>query len=203
MEIDHVLIAVSDLASADVDFSQRYGLSSVEGGRHPGWGTANRIVPLGATYIEMIAIVDRLEAGSSILGQWVERTPPGELLGWAVRTDRIDQVAARRGLTVSAGSRRTPAGDHLTWRSAGVEQAAAEPTLPFFIQWSEGSRHPATVPLRHAIGQPRLSRLELTGDGRKLAEWLDGAVLPVSVSPGPARLARVQIRTDGHEIAIP
>ena len=43
------------------------------GGRHPGHGTANRIVPLGSSYIELMAVVDRVEADSSPLGSWVER----------------------------------------------------------------------------------------------------------------------------------
>jgi hypothetical protein len=51
LELDHVLIAVSDLAAAAREIEVRYGLVSIEGGRHPGWGTANRIVPLGETYL--------------------------------------------------------------------------------------------------------------------------------------------------------
>jgi hypothetical protein len=40
----------------------RYGLASIEGGRHPGWGTANRIIPLGDAYIELVTVVDDEEA---------------------------------------------------------------------------------------------------------------------------------------------
>ena len=47
LEIDHVLIAVADLAAAAQEIETRYGLASIEGGRHPDWGTADRIVPLG------------------------------------------------------------------------------------------------------------------------------------------------------------
>ena len=46
MELDHVLIAVAELEAAAREIEGRYGLTSVEGGRHAGWGTANRIVPL-------------------------------------------------------------------------------------------------------------------------------------------------------------
>ncbi len=51
VEFDHVLIAVPDLASAGQELEARHGLASVEGGRHPAWGTANRIVPLGDSYL--------------------------------------------------------------------------------------------------------------------------------------------------------
>jgi hypothetical protein len=52
VELDHVLIAVADLSSAAREMEKSYGLASVEAGRHAGWGTANRIVPLGETYLD-------------------------------------------------------------------------------------------------------------------------------------------------------
>src|SRR6476469_4083347 len=53
------MIAVTDLDAAGREFEARHRLASVAGGRHPGWGTANRIVPLGDAYLELVAIVDR------------------------------------------------------------------------------------------------------------------------------------------------
>lgn len=43
LAIDHVLLPVRDLALAASEIESRYGLASIEGGRHPAWGTANRI----------------------------------------------------------------------------------------------------------------------------------------------------------------
>lgn len=45
--IDHLIVCVGDLDEAARSFKDRLGLNSVEGGRHPGHGTANRIIPLG------------------------------------------------------------------------------------------------------------------------------------------------------------
>ncbi len=45
--IDHVVLAVSDLDEAAERLRRDHGLASVPGGVHPGWGTGNRIVPLG------------------------------------------------------------------------------------------------------------------------------------------------------------
>jgi len=65
VEIDHVLIAVADLSTAAQEMAKRDGLTSVEGGRRTGWGTANGIVPLGKTYLELVAVVDAAEARRS------------------------------------------------------------------------------------------------------------------------------------------
>ena len=102
IELDHVLIAVTDLDAAGREFEARHGLASVAGGRHPGWGTANRIVPLGDTYLELVAAVDTAEAAGSPFGRWVAAAPSGRPLGWAVRTQELDVIAGRLGL----------AGDH-------------------------------------------------------------------------------------------
>jgi Glyoxalase-like domain len=95
MELDHVLIAVADLTAAGERLERRHGLASVEGGRHAGLGTANRIVPLGDTYLELVAVVDEAEARASAFGSWVAGGEIPRLLGWCVQTDSLDQVANR------------------------------------------------------------------------------------------------------------
>src|SRR5437773_12025522 len=66
--VDHVLLPVADLEDGARSLDERFGLKGVPGGRHPGVGTANVIVPLGRQYLELIAIVDQGEAASSRLG---------------------------------------------------------------------------------------------------------------------------------------
>src|SRR6266540_3453788 len=107
LEFDHVLIAVADLAAAAEEIEARHGLASIEGGRHPGWGTANRIVPLGEAYLELVAVVDEAAAAQSSFGSWVAHASPAlaKPLGWAIRTNKLDEVARRLSLVVEAGSR--------------------------------------------------------------------------------------------------
>jgi Glyoxalase-like domain len=87
VELDHILIPVADLSSGVAMFEARYGLVSIEGGRHAGWGTANRIVPLGQTYLELVAVVDPKEAADSVFGCWVAAARP-RLPAWVGRSDR-------------------------------------------------------------------------------------------------------------------
>lgn len=183
MQIDHVLIAVTDLDAAARELEARHGLRSTAGGRHPGWGTANRIVPLGDAYLELVAVVDPVEAGGSVFGHWVAAAgrDAATLLGWAARTDDVSAHAERLGLRISDGSRTTTDGRQLRWRLAGVEQAAAEPALPFFIEWGPGTPHPGTV----APTDQRIAELQLSADRRRLEAWLGPHDLPVRVDEGP------------------
>jgi Glyoxalase-like domain len=142
MELDHVLIAVSDLEASAREVEQRHGLASVDGGRHQGLGTANRIVPLGETYLELVAVVDEAEAAQSGFGGWVAGGELPRMLGWCMRTDELDAVAGRLGLTIADGARARPDGTVLHWRMAGLERSAEESTLPFFIEWGAGTPYP-------------------------------------------------------------
>jgi hypothetical protein len=193
---------VSALAGAARELEERHGLASLEGGRHPGWGTANRIVPLGEAYLELIAVVDEKEAAESAFGRWVAGAAhSGRALGWAVRTSRLDDHVRRHGLTVGAGSRAAPGGE-LRWRSAGIEQAAAEPTLPFFIEWAPGSPHPGRAPVVHPAGAAAIERLLLSGDEARLATWLGGHALPIVVRPGAPAVSGIVLSTPAGEVAL-
>ena len=202
VELDHVLIAVGDLDASVADFERRYGLTSVEGGRHPGWGTANRLVPLGSTYLELIATVDADEASRSAVGRWVAGGQPGVPLGWAARTSNIERIADRLGLTVHAGSRRSASGQMLRWRTAGLEFAAVEPMLPFFIEWDASARFPGGIAVHHPAGAIGIGRLILDGDSDRLSDWVGGHAPPITVREGRPGIARVVVATVEGEIAI-
>jgi hypothetical protein len=84
---------------------------------------SNRIVPLGDSYLELIAVVDHPAAVDTSVGRWVasRASRPGRPLGWAVRTRGLDTIARRLDLTVHRGARVAPNGEVLRWRSAGMD----------------------------------------------------------------------------------
>jgi hypothetical protein len=204
VQLDHVLIAVAELRAAGLEIEERYGLASIEGGNHPAWGTANRIVPLGDSYLELVAVVDGAKAAQSSIGRWVasavSSTP--RPLGWAVRTSQIDEIAGRLDLSVHAGSRTTPGGDQVRWRSTGIDQAAAEPSLPFFIEWEPQTQLPGRAEIHHAAGAAKIARLLLSGDGGRLAAWLGDHQLPIVVSTGKPAVTAIHIAVDRGEIIL-
>jgi glyoxalase-like protein len=204
VKLDHVLIAVADLAAAARELEARHGLASIEGGRHPGWGTANRIVPLGESYLELVAVVDEAEAAESVFGSWVAHASHARAkpLGWAVRTNELDEVASRLGLVVAAGSRATRGGQVLRWRLAGLEHAAAEPSLPFFIEWEAGTPFPGQTPLDHRAVGVQVAKLQLDGDADRLAAWLGDHRLPLTVQPGTPALTSIILTAATGEIVL-
>lgn len=203
LRIDHVLLAARDLEQAARVLDDRYGLASVEGGRHPLWGTANRIVPVGDMYLELVAVVDEHRARESGFGRWVA-SAPGIVspLGWAVRTCDIDVVARRLELDVEPGSRAAPDGRVLEWKLAGVGHAAADPVLPFFIEWGDQTPHPSEARVTHRAGDVGLDRIEIRGDAGRLSTWLGGQDLPLSIEHGRSAISRVVLTADGGEIAL-
>ena len=203
VQIDHIVIGVRDLDVAAAQFGDRYGLTTIEGGRHPGWGTANRLVPLGAAYLELVTVVDQAEASNSDFGRWVSTMLEGNSrFGWAVRTDDLDRTASRLGLEVAQGSRRSQGGEMLHWRIAGVAKAARDSSLPFFIQWGASTPLPGRATVVHRAGAVALGELTIEADEQRLHEWLGTRSLPIRVTPGTQGPATFTVRTSTNTIVV-
>ena len=130
------------------------------------------------------------------------RTEQAGLLGWAVRTDRLDDVARRLGLPIEAGSRVVRGGRLLRWRSAGIERAAGEPSLPFFIEWGGGIPLPGRAPATHLGGAMQIASLQLEGDADRVGAWLGAHSLPITVRTGAPALAGVVLRGATGELVL-
>jgi catechol 2,3-dioxygenase-like lactoylglutathione lyase family enzyme len=184
MRIDHVLYATSDLDAAQSRM-EAMGLRIEGGGVHDGMGTHNRIVPLGNGFLELIAVHDpELAAGVGFGRTLLARLDQdGDgLIGWAAAVDDVDATAERLGVKIIPISRQG-----MTARLAGVDEAAKEPYLPFFLQRKPGIADPG------AGGEEGIAWLEVGGDAERLRTWLGGAELPIRVVDGPPRLLAVGI----------
>src|SRR5438477_10985039 len=67
--LDHIIIGVNNLDEATRIFSQQLGLAVSGGGIHSIGGTANRIIVIGDTYLELIAIHNPAEAQQSMVNR--------------------------------------------------------------------------------------------------------------------------------------
>ncbi len=196
--LDHAVLAVRDLDAAGAEIERRFGLGSVAGGAHPAWGTGNRIVPLGATYLELMAVVDEQAASGSWFGRHVAETVAGgeQLLGWVVATDEIEAIGRRLGLEVTSGSRARPDGSTLTWRLAGLEEAMGSNGFPFFVEWDgPAEAHPGSTAVEHRSEPLGIEWVEVSADGSELRDWLGPSEIPLRVVDGPSSIISVAIGT--------
>lgn len=205
MRLDHLGYAVRDLDEAAVRFREESGLDSVVGGRHVGFGTANRIVPLGDQYIEIVGVVDEAEAEGSAFGRSVlDRAADGG--GWlviVVTTDDVDAEAARLGLEVSSGLRQRPDGSEVRWRMTGLDAPQRERWMPFFMTWDMPAElHPGRQRAGHGVRVTGLAWVEVGGDEERMREWLGGGELPIRMADAPPGIVRAAVATTDGEIVI-
>lgn len=196
--IDHVVLCVQDLDVAGERLLSQHGLASVAGGRHARWGTGNRIVPLGAAYLELIAVVDREQAAGSAFGRaMIDLTADGDRwFSICVASDDVDPIAARLALPVDPGARTRPDGTEVRWRGAGVDAPGRPRWLPFFITWETGPElHPGRTPIEHPSGANGIDWVEVGGDPARLSAWLGGADLPIRVVDEEPEVRRVALTT--------
>ena len=205
MEFDHAIYAVRDFEATARRFRDDFGLAAVPGGRHQGWGTANWIVPLGPSYIELIGVQDAEQAARSALGSHLLSVlREGERwIGWVVRTDRFDETVTRLGLQPAEGSRTRPDGTTMRWRSADAAVTMADPSRPFFIEWLVPEElQPGRMEAAHRVEPRGISSVEVRGDESVVRSWLADDTFPVRVVPGPPALLTVAVATDAGEIVL-
>jgi Glyoxalase-like domain len=142
-----MLLGCNDLDRGIAFVEEGTGVRAAFGGVHPGAGTRNALVSLGASrYLEIIA-PDPEQSGSDDPRRLKKLTEP-RLVAWAAHPGDIVAFAARlQSENVAAtgpnpGSRKRPDGRVLNWKTLTLNNDAGG-LLPFFIEWSAGSLHPS------------------------------------------------------------
>jgi hypothetical protein len=199
--IGQVILGTRDLDTAAARLRAE-GFAVLDGGMHPGLGTANRIVPLGNAYLEVLGVIDEGEARAQEYGRALLReTERGDrFVRWSIRTEQIDVDAAPLGLTAERRSRRRPDGTLLAWQAAGLVGALAEPWLPFFMQWDRAEDFPGALPVVHPLGSCSLAWIEIsTPHPGRVARFTAGRDLPVRIVDGPPGIHAAAITTTAGE----
>lgn len=135
--IDHIIVGVHDLAEAATIYTQRLGLTASGGGVHPQGGTANRIIVIGDTYLELIALQTPEEAQPSMIQRLAKGTG---YVNFVLASDDIEADHAamqERGITTIgpfAGSLQSVDGRERSWRRLDIERADMVQRYPFVLQ---------------------------------------------------------------------
>ena len=173
MRVDHVSYAaeVDGLKATAKRLAKRLGVTAVDGGIHPRFGTRNIIFPLAQhRYVEVVEVLDHPASDKAPFGQAVRARSEagGGWLGWVVSVDDLTEAEHRLGRGSAVGSRRRPDGVELKWRQLGVMGLMADPQLPFYVKWDDQTLHPSVG----ATTNVTISGLEIAGDPDRVCEWL-------------------------------
>ena len=204
--IDHLVYATPDLDRGMAEIGRLTGVSPTPGGRHPGRGTRNALIALGAeAYLEIVG--PDPDQPPPPRGRWlgVDTVAAGRLTTWAARgaglTDLRDR-AAGHGVPLGAvmsGARQRADGVRLTWQLTDPEPLVAGDVVPFFIDWG-ASPHPAASAAQGAtLAALRVEHPDVAGVRRMLrALDLEVAVTraerPAVVAVVEGRHGRVELR---------
>ena len=179
--VDHLLLGVSDLDRGIEWLEERTGVRAAPGGIHPGVGTRNALLSLGAGhYLEIIA-PDPAQANAPDERKLRELSSP-RIVQWAIHTE---DIAAAKGMVEAAGiktvgpqpgSRQRPNGKLLRWQALRIEQTT--PLAPFFIQWEAGSPHPSSDSPR--LGTAKSLRFE-TPEPNELRRILQATAIQADI----------------------
>lgn len=211
MRVDHVVYAAEhDGVHATAQrLAKLIGVEPVDGGVHPRFGTRNVILPLAhERYVEVVEVLDHPASDKAPFGQVVRARSAagGGWLGWVVQVDDMAEQEQRLGREAVAGNRHRPDGVELRWRQLGVKGLQADPQLPFFIAWEDGTPHPSG----EADNDVTIESLTIAGDPERVRDWLGlpadytSSVIDFSfVSPhGTPGLMAVTFETPQGEVTI-
>ena len=149
--IDHIIIAVSDLAEASAEYSALLGRSPSWRGAHPDYGTANTLFKLDNTYIELLAPQGEGMAADIVNGILNTRGPClGGLVLGTENAEGFISHARSEGLEASdplpGHGVDEQTGAERRWRNIFWDPAAARGIFSFCIEHEAGSTLPETEP---------------------------------------------------------
>ncbi len=159
--LDHIIIGVYNLEAATAIFSEKLGLVASGGGIHATGGTANRIIVIGDTYLELIAV----RAPAEVQQSMVERLAKGEgYLNFVLTSNDIEADSAamkQRGMSIigpKKGSLNAGNGRSRAWQRTDVERPDLTQHYPFLIQHDSTGKEKRkrlagwTTPPEHPLG---------------------------------------------------
>ncbi|WP_370890628.1 VOC family protein [Janibacter sp. GXQ6167] len=175
MRVDHVSYAAehSGLQATAARLGESIGVTPIDGGIHPRFGTRNMILPLAhERYIEVVEVLDHPSADKAPFGQVVRARSEsgGGWVGWVVRVEDLEPVEKRLSRNAVAGNRRMPDGREFKWQQIGIKGTMADPQLPFFVKWDADSPHPSADATSES--EVTIESMMLAGDPERVHEWL-------------------------------
>lgn len=204
LQVDHLVVATSDLESAVDELAQRLGVRASPGGSHPGIATRNCLLSFSDTaYLEVI-------------GPDPEQTPPdfprpfgidtltaSRLVTWAIGEHDLEgRIATACAAGYDPGeilphSRQSPGG-LIEWRLTRRAEYGGGGLVPFLIDWG-------TTPSPALSAQKGCTLVDLRGehpDPAEVQRMLAALGVAMEVTEGQAPALIATLATPNGEIEI-
>ena len=195
--IDHLVYAAPDLAAGVEQVERLLGVKAIPGGQHPGAGTRNYLIGLGAeTYLEIIGPDPDQPKPLQPRRFTIDELKAPRLVTWAAKgtdLEAILQNAQRFGVDlgrVQAGGRRRPDGVLLSWRLTVSPSLTADGLVPFFIDWGKTTNPAASLPKGCQLIDLRAEHPDANRIKAELAKL--GLRLRVDSGSAPALIATIR-----------
>ena len=204
--VDHLVYATPDLARGMEEIEQLTGIAPTIAGQHPGRGTRNALIALGAdAYLEIVG--PDPDQPPPPRGRWlgVDSVTALRLTTWAARGTGLSEVrrrAVERGVPlgeVRSGARQLADGATLSWHLTDPEPPVAGGVVPFLIDWGDSPHPSRSAPRGASLVDLRIEHPDVAGVRRALQLLdLDVAVgwaeHPALVAVVAGRRGRVELR---------
>ena len=132
MIVDHLVYATPDLTRGIDELEQLLGIRATPGGQHPGLGTRNALIALGAdSYIEIVAPDPGQPAPSTPRWFGIDELSHSKFVTWAAKGTDLEQLHAQTRLEMgfhSARSRAEAGGARTESSSHGNSPIRARPS---------------------------------------------------------------------------
>lgn len=200
--LDHLVFAAPDLDAGIEYVHELTGLRAEYGGIHPGFGTHNALLSLGArSYLEIIA-PDPGQDSAIWLGIGDLESP--RIVTWAACCNDLPRYAGlefpdgQRPGAVMSMSRETRDNEVLSWSLTDPRTVIGDGLVPFLIDWGESPHPAASAPggatLRSLVAEhPDPERIGA------ILRMLD-VELPVTQATSPAIVAIIETPAGRVEI---
>lgn len=205
-QLDHIIVAIDSLDRGIAFLKEATGIAPVFGGVHPGRGTQNALMSLGAgAYLELLAPNPsdaRGPAAVASFAKYRQLTP----VSWAARTSNADSLRSalvaqgEADTDVRPGSRRLSDGNTLRWRTLAPWPGARENLLPFFIEWQPGAAHPSADAADGCV----LTSMRFTAvNPDSIRRHLAKAAMGVAIDQAAADAIQLELRCGRRTVRLP
>ncbi|MEL6914238.1 MAG: VOC family protein [Pseudomonadota bacterium] len=136
LTLDHLAISAGTLAAGTAATERALGLALEAGGAHPDFGTHNKLLRLGAAYLEVISVDPAAPPPGRARWFDLDRfAGPPRLTNWIVRTASLE--AALEALGTAFGAPVSLRRGDLRWRMAVPETGRLpfDNCAPALIEW--------------------------------------------------------------------